>query len=169
MPTIRSATEADAGALLAIYGPFVRDTTVSFETEVPTAEAFAARIRETVTRWAWLVAEENGTCVAYAYAGSHRIRSAYRWSVEVSAYVAPGYRRRGLGRALYLQLFEQLRERGYCNAYAGIALPNEASLAMHRSLGFSPIGTFRRVGWKFGAWQDVAWLHLPLRDAPGAG
>jgi len=163
---IRPATEGDAAQLVAIYRPFVETTAVSFETVVPTVPEFAARITKALTRWQWLVAERDGQCLGYAYASTHRERSAYQWSVEVSAYVHPRHHRQGVGRALYAPLFEDLARKGFCNAYAGIAMPNDGSVALHRSVGFQPIGVFPRVGRKFNAWHDVAWLHRPLRDAP---
>jgi len=164
--TIRQATEADAPALLAIYGPFIDGTAVSFETTMPPAQDFAGRIRKSLDRWQWLVAERDGSVAGYAYGSSHRERAAYRWSVEVSAYVDARFHRQGIGRALYLRLFEDLASRGYCSAFAGITLPNDASIALHASLGFEPIGVFRNIGWKFGRWHDVAWMQRRLRDAP---
>jgi L-amino acid N-acyltransferase YncA len=164
--TIRSATADDAAALLAIYAPIVESTTISFETEPPTLEEFTARIQKAVAKWAWLVAEQDGQCVGYAYGSMHRERAAYRYSVEVSAYVAEWARRRGIGALLYRELFTALAARGYCNALAGIALPNEASVALHESVGFTAVGVFRNIGWKFGAWHDVAWLERQLRDQP---
>lgn len=166
--TIRVAAPADAAPLLQIYRPFVEDTAVSFETSVPTVEEFAARIEKSLGRWQWLVAERGGICIGYAYGSSHRERAAYRWSVEVSAYVHANHRRRGIGRALYLALFESLAARGYCNAYAGITLPNEASVALHESVGFERVGVFTAVGWKFDRWHDVAWFQRKLRDKPPA-
>jgi L-amino acid N-acyltransferase YncA len=166
---IRRATASDAPALLAIYRPFVESTAVSFETEVPSADAFAARIAHSLAGWEWLVAERDGCCVGYAYAGTHRQRPAYRWSVEVSAYVDPAWQRQGIARQLYLELFDALAEKGFCNAYAGVALPNPGSIALHRSVGFEPIGTFRAVGRKFDRWHDVAWFQRSLRDAPPSG
>lgn len=163
---IRSATETDAASLLAIYRPFVETSAVSFEVLVPTVEEFATRIRKALDGWEWLVAEQDGRCVGYAYASSHRDRQAYRWSVEVSAYVHQDYREQGIGRALYSDLFPRLTTAGFCNAYAGITLPNEASLRLHRSAGFQFVGTFRAVGRKFGQWHDVAWFHLVLRESP---
>ena len=168
-PAIRSAVPADAPALLTIYRPFVESTVVSFETQAPTVEEFSARIAKALAGWAWLVAEQEGRCVGYAYATSYRERAAYRWSVETSAYVDPSAHRKGIGRALYVALFEELARKGFCNALAGIALPNEASVTFHRSLGFEPIGVFTKVGRKFGAWHDVAWLERRLRDSPPAG
>lgn len=166
MPLIRPATEADAPALLAIYAPLVERTAVSFELQPPSTEQFAARIAKVIAGWAWLVAEVEGRCAGYAYGSVHRDRPAYRWSTEVSAYVSEDYRRRGIGRALYAELFEALKHRGYCNAFAGIALPNDASVALHRGVGFEPIGVFRRIGWKFGAWHDVAWFQRTLLEVP---
>jgi phosphinothricin acetyltransferase len=163
---IRSAAASDAPALLAIYAPYVEGTVVSFETVVPNVDEFAGRISKSTARWAWLVAERDGACLGYAYGSAHRERAAYRWSVETSAYVAASARRQGVGKALYLALFDALAARGYCNAYAGMTLPNDASAALHRSVGFEPIGVFRRVGFKFGAWHDVAWAQRRLRDAP---
>jgi L-amino acid N-acyltransferase YncA len=139
---IRTATEADAAELLSIYRPFVESSAVSFETVVPTAEDFRARIRKAISGWQWLVAEKDGHCIAYAYGSAHRERAAYRWSTEVSAYVHPNHHRQGIGRALYSKLFWDLSDKGFCNAYAGITLPNEASVALHRSVGFEFIGNF---------------------------
>jgi len=166
--SIRPATEGDAPALLEIYRPFVETSAVSFETVAPTAEEFASRIARSLHGWQWLVAEWAGRCLGYAYGSSHRERPAYRWSAEVSAYVHPGHHRQGIGRALYRRLFEDLAGMGFCNAYAGITLPNESSVALHTGVGFESVGVFRRVGWKFGAWHDVAWFQRPLRDAPFA-
>ena len=163
---IRPATEADAVALLAIYAPYVERTVVSFETQVPDVAEFAARIRRYASQWAWLVAEHDGRCLGYAYGSPHRERAAYRWSVETSAYVDPSAQRQGVGRALYLALFDVLGAKGYCNAFVAMTLPNDASVALHRSVGFEPVGVFRRVGWKFGAWHDVAWAQRRLREAP---
>jgi phosphinothricin acetyltransferase len=163
---IRSATEADAPALLAIYRPFVETTAVSFETVAPTVEEFAARIATAVAGWQWLIAEREDRCIGYAYGGLHRERSAYRWSAEVSAYVHSSYHRQGVGRALYMKLFDELAQKGYCGAYAGITLPNDGSVALHRSVGFEPVGVFKSVGRKFGKWHDVAWYQRSLRDSP---
>lgn len=163
---IRSATEADAPAVLEIYRPFVENTAVSFEMVAPTVDELAARVRKAQTNWEWLVAERDGQILGYAYGSMHRERPGYRWSVEVSAYVDPRHHRQGVGRALYLRLFEILTDKGFCNAYAGITQPNEASVALHRSLGFEPVGIFKSIGRKYGKWQDVAWFHRVLRDSP---
>jgi L-amino acid N-acyltransferase YncA len=163
---IRPATEADALSLLTIYRPSVETTAASFEIVLPTVEEFAGRISKAVAGWQWLVAERNGQCAGYAYGSSHRERPAYRWSVEVSTYVHPDHQRQGIGRALYLQLLLELARRGFCNAYAGITLPNESSVGLHRSVGFQLIGTFKAVGRKFGKWHDVAWYQRTLRASP---
>lgn len=166
---IRFATEADAPALLQIYSPYIEQTVVSFENKVPSLAEFTARISKVQMAWAWLVAEENGEVCGYIYASSYRERPAYRWSVETSVYIQETYQRRGIAKALYSELFElfvQLSASGYCNAFAGIALPNEASIALHRNMGFESIGVFKRVGRKFGHWQDVAWFQRQLRDSP---
>ena len=163
---IRRATEADAPELLAIYRPFVESTPVSFETIAPSAEDFATRIAGALSGWQWLVAEYNGQCIGYAYGSSHRERAAYRWSVDVAVYVQPANHRQGVGRSLYQQLLEDLAEKGYCNAFAGVTLPNEASLALHRSFSFETVGVYKSVGRKFGKWHDVMWLQRVLRASP---
>jgi phosphinothricin acetyltransferase len=163
---IRQATQADAAALVAIYRPSVESSAASFELVTPTPAEFAGRIARAIKGWQWLVAEREGRCAGYAYGSMHRERPAYRWSVEVSSYVHPDFQRQGIARALYVQLLDDLTRMGYCNAYAGIVIPNEASIALHRGLGFTPAGVFRAVGRKFGAWQDVAWFQKVLRDAP---
>ena len=159
---IRTATVADAAVLREIYRPYVETTAVSFELEVPSIEEFRRRISVAVEGWSWLVAEVDGRPVGYAYASAHRARAAYRTSVETSAYVHEDHQRRGIGRALYTQLLNELGERGFASAFAGITLPNDASVGFHESLGFEPIGVFPRVGRKFGAWHDVAWFYRAI-------
>ena len=163
---IRQARESDAAALLGIYGPFVEHTAVSFETVVPTVDEFAARIAKSLKGWQYLLAERDGRVLGYAYGGVHRERAAYRFSVEVSAYIDPAFHRQGIGRALYSQLFADLTAKGYCTAFAGITLPNDASVGLHTAAGFEPIGVFRNIGWKYGRWHDVAWLQRTLREVP---
>jgi L-amino acid N-acyltransferase YncA len=159
---VRDASEHDAEACAAIYAPYVTDTAISFETEPPDAAAMAARIAAAQQTHAWLVYEEDGRVVGYAYGGAFRTRAAYRLSCEVSVYVEPGRRRTGAGRALYEALLARLAERGYRTALAGMTLPNDASVGLHRALGFEPVGTFREVGYKHGAWHDVAWAQRML-------
>jgi len=164
--SVRAATPDDAEPLLAIYRPFVLDTAISFELEPPSVAEFKGRIERVLGELAWLVAVRDGRPLGYAYATAHRSRGAYKWSVEPSVYVADESRGQGLGRALYEALMPRLAEKGYCNAYAGITLPNDASVALHRRLGFQAVGVFREVGRKFGAWHDVSWWHLRLRPEP---
>ena len=159
---IRLATEADAKAMLAIYAPVVRKTAISFELHPPSVDEFRSRVRSTLERAPWLVCEIGGYVAGYAYAGPLRTREAYQWSVEVTVYVHPDYRRHGVGSAVYTSLFECLRFQGYMNAYGGIALPNPGSIGLHESMGFFHIGTYRNVGYKLGAWHDVGWWQLEL-------
>ena len=166
---IRPMQEADASAMLQIYRPYVEQTVISFELEVPDGDEFAARVRKALAGWAGVVAEADGQLLGYAYGAPHRERAAYRWSVETTVYVATGAQRKGIGRALYAALLARLQAAGFCNAYAGIALPNAASVGLHLATGFTPIGSFPRVGHKFGQWRDVAWFHRALRDAPPNG
>jgi len=161
---IRPANASDAEAVSAIYAPFVSNSATSFEAVVPDGAEIRRRIEALADRYPWLVYEREQAILGYAYASSHRARQAYQWSVEVSVYVDPAGHRRGIGRALYTALFELLRRQGYVNAYAGITLPNAASVGLHESLGFVPVGVFRGIGFKFDRWHDVAWLHLRLRD-----
>jgi len=163
---IRDARQDDARALLDIYAPFVTNTAVSFELTPPTAAEFEDRIASAQSQWAWLVAEREGEVAGYAYASAFRTRAAYRFTTETSAYVHPAHRGRGVAAALYRRLFEVLIAKGYCNAYAGIALPNDPSVAFHRSLGFTPVGVFHRGGWKFGRWHDISWWEKALLDRP---
>src|SRR5207248_6692104 len=158
---IRPATEADSASLLAIYRPFVQSTAVAFDTVGPTTDELAARIAKAVASWQWLLAERAGQCIGYAYGSTHRERAAYRWSVEVSAYVHPDHHRQGVGRALYERLLEDLARKGLCNASAGITIPNEGSIALHPSLGFESLGVFTSVGRQSGARRAVPWCELP--------
>ena len=162
---IRRAIPADAAVLREIYRPYVETTAISFEVEVPSVEEFQWRISVAVEGWSWLVAEVDGRQIGYAYASAHRAREAYHTSVETSAYVRKDYQRQGIGRALYTQLLNELGERGYGSAFAGITLPNDASVGFHKSLGFELIGVFPRVGRKFGAWHDVAWFYRAIQDS----
>jgi phosphinothricin acetyltransferase len=164
---IRNGQERDAPRCAEIYAPYVLDSAISFETDAPSAEEMARRIAAAQEGHAWLVLEDAGDVVGYAYGGPFMARAAYRWSTAVSVYLEQDRRRTGAGRALYEALFERLAARGFRTALAGITLPNEASVGLHRALGFEPVGTYRRVGWKAGAWHDVAWLQRPLGDDDG--
>jgi L-amino acid N-acyltransferase YncA len=158
---IRLAKLSDASPVASIYRPAVTDSAISFEAEPPDATAMGERMRSTLDRFPWLVCEA-GAVRGYAYASRYRERAAYQWSAEVSAYVAADARGAGVGRALYTSLFAILVLQGYRNAYAGITLPNETSVALHEAVGFTPIGVYRSVGYKFGAWRDVGWYERQL-------
>jgi L-amino acid N-acyltransferase YncA len=162
MTEIRLAREADGPALAEIYRPAVSERATSFEVDPPDAAEMAQRVTALVATHPWLVCVDDGRRLGYAYASKHRERAAYQWSVEVSAYVNPAAHRRGVGTALYSSLFAVLKLLGYRNAFAGITLPNDASVAFHESAGFVRIGTYRRIGWKLGAWHDVLWLQRDL-------
>jgi phosphinothricin acetyltransferase len=164
---VRDASERDATRCAEIYAPYVRATAISFELEPPSAPEMAGRIAAAQQQHAWLVLEDAGDVVGYAYGGPFMARAAYRWSTSVSVYLQQGRRRTGAGRALYEALFDRLAGRGFRMALAGITLPNEASVGLHRAVGFEPVGTYRRVGWKFGSWHDVAWCQRPLGDDDG--
>jgi phosphinothricin acetyltransferase len=166
--TIRIAELSDAEAVAAIYAPIVRDTTISFELEPPSVEDMRARIDATLQKLPWLVSvDEHGLVDGYVYASKHRERAAYQWSVDVTAYVREDARGQGVGKQLYARLFGELIRLGYFQAFAGIALPNEASVALHESLGFVPLGVYRKVGFKHGAWRDVGWWQRQLQT-PGS-
>jgi L-amino acid N-acyltransferase YncA len=164
---IRLAAPADGPALADIYRPAVTDFATSFELEPPDGAEMARRVARILERTPWLVYERDAAVLGYAYAGPHRERPAYQWSVEVSAYVHPDARRLGVARALYVSLFAALVVQGFKNAYAGVALPNDASLGLHTAVGFTPVGVYHGIGYKRGAWHDVAWFERPLapRDA----
>ena len=147
-----------------IYAPIVRETIISFEAEPPLASEMAARIESVLATHPWLVAEEADRVLGYAYAGPHRSRAAYRWACDVSIYVRPEAQRRGVGAELYRTLFEVLHRQNLAAAYAGIGLPNDASVALHESLGFSLVGVYKQVGFKFGEWHDVGWWCRRIRN-----
>lgn len=162
--TIRSAQpDRDAAACAAIYAPSVESTPISFELEPPDAAEFGRRIERYSATHQFLVAEEGGEVVGYAYACRWAERPAYDWAVEVSVYVDSGHKGEGVGRALYAELLERLRAQGFRAAIAGITLPNPASVALHERMGFEPIGALRQVGWKVGGWHDVGYWQLLLR------
>jgi L-amino acid N-acyltransferase YncA len=161
---IRPADDGDAEGIAEIYAPIVRDTAISFELDPPSANEMRKRIGDTLKSLPWLVCTDSQGIRGYAYAGHYRARPAYRWSLEVSVYVARDTRRQGVGERLYRALFETVARQGYCRAYAGITLPNEASVKLHQALGFTPVGIYREVGYKFAEWRDVGWWQLALGD-----
>lgn len=163
---IRIARAEDGAEIARLYAPIVRDTFISFEETPPGADEMAQRIEATVRTHPWLVAESDAGIRAYAYATTHRTRAAYRWSCDVSVYVAEAARRQGLACVLYGQLFATLTKQGFGSVFAGIALPNAASVALHEQMGFSPVGVYPRVGFKQGAWRDVGWWGRALQALP---
>jgi L-amino acid N-acyltransferase YncA len=163
---VRVARPSDDAILAAIYAPHVEQSATSFELEAPSPKEMAARIRGTLDRYPWLVAERDGTILGYAYATEHRARRAYQWGVEVSVYIRDDAQRQGVGRQLYTRLFELLRQQGFYTAYAGITLPNPASVGLHEALGFLPVGVYRNAGFKLGTWHDVGWWQLALQPVP---
>ena len=164
--TIRDARRADVPAMLAIYAPFVEHTAVSFEYEVPTEAEFARRLEEHQAAFPWLVCEENGRVMGYAYAGRAFERAAYGWNAEISCYLAPELRGRGVGRRLYARIEEILTRLGYYKLFAVVTSANAPSVAFHRALGFRDAACFRNVGYKQGGWYDVLWLEKTLCDRP---
>jgi L-amino acid N-acyltransferase YncA len=167
---LRLAEPGDAAQIAAIYAPFCLETAVSFETTAPDEATMRERISTLTQRYPWLVAVSGtGDVLGYAYAGKHRERAAYRWSVDFTAYLVPEEKRRGIGTELYRALVRICQSLGYYRAFAGITLPNEASIRLHEKIGFLPIGVYRRVGFKLGKWHDVGWWSLdllPEEDAP---
>ena len=165
---LQVAGDGDVFPMLAIYAPYVRDTAITFEYEVPTAAEFGARLHHVLPEYPWLVCRAPGQVLGYAYAHRHMERAAYGWNVECSVYVLGSARGRGVGRALYGALLELLRLQGVVNAYGCIAVPNEPSEALHRATGFSLLGHFPASGWKQGRWHDIVWYGRCLQE-PGAG
>lgn len=158
----------DAERVAQIYRPQVEGSYISFEEIAPTADEMADRMREVLAGMPWLVAEDgSGVVVGYAYASPHRERAAYRWSVDISVYVDPEWQRRGIGRLLYGKLLERLRGQGFVNVYAGVTLPNPASVALHEGIGMRRVGVYERVGYKLGGWRDVAWFGMRLAEPGG--
>ena len=164
-PTIRLATADDAKQVQEIYAPYCH-TPISFETDPPNVEEMRGRLAKVLGQYPWLLLEESGEVLGYVYATQHRERAAYRWSVDTAVYVRQARHQRGIGRALYTSLLAVLPLQGYVNAYAGVTLPNPASVGLHEAIGFQPVGVYRQVGFKCGAWHDVAWFHRPLRPRP---
>jgi L-amino acid N-acyltransferase YncA len=160
---IRFATADDAVAVQAIYAPIVVQTAISFELEPPTVDEMRQRIATTLALFPWLVCEQDGATVGYAYASRHRERAAYQWSADISAYVHERWRGQGVGRALYRSLFERLHAQGYYNVYAGIALPNAPSVALHEAMGMRLVGVYEHVGYKLDRWHDVGWWQGELQ------
>ena len=164
--TFRRATIDDAEKLLKIYGPYVKNTAISFEYEVPTIEEFQNRIEKTLQKYPYLVAERNGEILGYAYAGAFYGRAAYDWSVETTIYLAPDARKKGVGRKLYEELEAKLKEMGILNLYACVAYPeiddeylDKNSVLFHEHMGYKEVGKFFKCGYKFGRWYSMIWME----------
>ena len=161
---LRAAEHRDASAVAAIYAPTVRETAISFETDPPSPDTMAARIENTLKLYPWLVAVYADKVLGYSYAGEHSQRAAYRWSVDVTVYVAASAQGRGIGRKLYGALTGILRAQGFRSAFAGITLPNDASVRLHEAAGFKTLGIYKDVGFKLGEWRDVGWWRFALTE-----
>lgn len=158
---IRAVRLEDAKALVAIYNPFIRETVITFEEEAISEQEMASRIAKVTADYPWLVWEEDGAVIGYAYGATWRTRHAYRFTTETTIYLAPGHQGKGLGMRLYEALLAELKARGFHSALGGIALPNAPSVRLHEALGFKKVGHMREAGWKFGAWVDVGfWERL---------
>ncbi len=160
--SIRDATEGDAFRIAEIYGHYVRNTTVTFEIVPPTPDEIAERIRDVRGKHAWLLAEEGGTVLGYAYATFFKKRAAYRFSAEVTVYVDVNHIGKGIGRALLGELLERLRQLGYVHALGCIALPNPGSVKLHEKYGFDKVAHFKQLGYKLGKWIDVGYWQKQI-------
>ncbi|MES2857143.1 MAG: arsinothricin resistance N-acetyltransferase ArsN1 family B [Bdellovibrionota bacterium] len=165
--TLRPVTEGDAASILEIYSPIVLTSSITYEETPPTLLEMKERITKVTAKYPWLVAIDPETLqlIGYAYASTHRERAAYRWATEVSVYIRDGFKGSGVGKRLYSELLDSLRELGYFKALAGISLPNEASVRLHESMGFKAIGTYPRIGFKFGQWHDAGWWEFDLQKS----
>lgn len=159
---IRKAEISDAGSLLEIYAPYVKNTAITFEYDVPSKEEFQERIAHTLMKYPYLIAETNGEVLGYAYAGAFKERKAYDWAVETTVYIKTDKKRMGIGRALYSQLEKILKLQGILNLNACIACPVEEdeyltddSIKFHKSMGYNAVGTFHVCGYKFNRWYDM--------------
>jgi L-amino acid N-acyltransferase YncA len=173
MERIRVASAEDAESILGIYAPFcMPDAIASFEYVPPSCEEMRKRITSTLTKYPWLVYEVDSKVVGYASASQYNVREAYDWSTTVSIYLHETARGMGVGRKLYTELFQILQKQNFFNAYAGITIPNPASIGLHRSMGFVEVGSTPKVGYKAGQWLDVLLLcrelqpHVPEPRAP---
>lgn len=165
---LRPAEEEDIAEMLALYAPYVVQTTVSSEYDAPSMEEFTRRWRTYTQKLPWLVCRIDGEVVGYGYAAPHRTRAAYQWSVETSIYVAQEQHRHGIAGAIYAALFELLAMQGYYNIYVGITSPNERSMKFHKAMGFTISGAYQESMYKFGQWRDVLWMGKSLRPHDGA-
>lgn len=161
---IRLATEDDSDSILKIYAPYITDTVITFEYQVPTGAEFRERMADIQKDYPWLVCEIDNVIAGYAYASRFHEREAYKWSVDFSIYIKPEYHGKHIGKALYFALLELLKLQGFCNAYALVTLPNRKSESLHESFGFKTTGVCHDVGYKFGSWHDVKWFELKFNE-----
>ena len=168
-PVIRLVKPDDSEAILRIYAPYVRNTTISFETEVPSVFEFAGRIAETGSRFPYLVLTDSEAVVGFAYAANHNVRRAYRFDANLSLYLDPAYQGSGIAALFYSCFLDILRTLGYYTVYAIIALPNDRSVRFHQKFGFSCVGTFRNAGYKLGEWHDVLWMDKQINEIKADG
>lgn len=168
MITIRTATPADAAALRKIYAPYVTETTITFDYEIPSEAVFAERIAETLVTYPYLIAEDQGEIIGYAYAHAYKERAAYDWTVEVSVYVDRQKQGNGAGKRLYQALEAVLEKQNVAILTACITGGNHGSLKFHEGLGYQSAALFPKIGYKFEAWHDVFWLQKFLRKTEGA-
>lgn len=163
---IRPAVLSDCKDILDIYSHYVLQTAITFEYEVPDVSEMQQRMNTILERYPYLVAIENHRIIGYAYASVFRSKAAYQWSPESTIYMANDQKGRGIGKKLYTKLFECLKAQGYCNVFAGVALPNDASEKLHSSCGFRELGTYENIGYKLGRWHSTRWFQLALRSEP---
>lgn len=163
---IQMASESDAEELLALYRPYVENTAVTFEYEVPSPAEFRARIRQTLTRFPYLKAVCGGEILGYAYASPFKMRAAYAWAVETSIYVKRGAHRRGVGTALYQTLEQILKRQNITNVNACIVYPHPESVGFHERFGYRTVAHFTKCGYKLGAWHDMIWMEKILTPHP---
>lgn len=166
---IRLARPEDSQEILDIYSPYVRDTTLTFVSTIPTVAEIESKMKQIQKRYPYLVCTSNERVIGFAYANEVRPHEAYRWNAELSIYLDESYHRRGIATALYTALFQILRTQGFVNLYAVITIPNEPSIALHRHFGFTEIGVHQATGYKFGGWRDVVWMHHRIEDAADPG
>ena len=164
MVKVRLANINDAQAILDIYSTYVLNTSISFESEVPTLTEMQGRIEKCVIRYPWLVCYHKNSLAGYAYASIHRERAAYQWTCECSVYIQDQYKGKGIAGELYRVLFAILKMQGIRNVYAGITLPNDASVSLHEKCGFEQFATYEHIGYKLGSWQKVGWWRLRINE-----
>ena len=156
--------EEDISEVLEIYAPYVQNTPITFECDIPSLENFSDRVHHYTEQYPWIVAKDHGKILGYAYASTYRSREAYQWCCELSVYLRPQAQGMDLGRTLYSALMDLLTLQGYYTVYGVITLPNEASLALHNQLGFSMDGIQENCGFKLGSWHNTAIMSKTLRD-----